>query len=65
MPPADFYAKTAATEHIKIMVHMEEVHPASAKNDPLLVDFCYPNFLVMWPHSAPQSEKLRWINNGL
>lgn len=61
--PADFYAKAAATEPIKIMAHVEEVHPVSA-NDPSLVDFGYPDFLVTWQHSAPESEKLRWINSG-
>lgn len=34
MPPADFYAKVATTDPIKIMGHVDEIHPASAKNDP-------------------------------
>lgn len=41
----NFTPKAAATESTKVMAHVDEVHSASAKNDPLLPDFCPPTVL--------------------
>ena len=34
------------------------------KKWPLFPDFCYSDVLVIRPQSAPESEKLRWVNNS-
>ena len=44
---ANFHGKAATTESVKIVPHMNEVHPASAKSDPTLPDFCPPDVLVI------------------
>ena len=47
-----------------MVAHVDEVHSVSAKNDPLLPDFCIPDVLVTQQQSALQPEKLRWVDNG-
>ena len=37
---ADFHTKAGATESIKVVAHVDEVHSAPAKNDSLFLDFC-------------------------
>lgn len=58
---ADFHAKTAATESIRIVARVDEVHFASAKNGPILSDFCCP--CNMERGCTSKSQKLRWVNN--
>lgn len=55
-----------ATESIKIMAHVNEVHSASAKKKkgPSLPEFCHLGVHVIWQQSAPESEKFDWVNNG-
>ena len=60
----DSCAKATAMESIKIVTHVDAIRSASAKNHPSLPDFCHPDVLVTWQQSAPESEKLRWVNNG-
>lgn len=44
---ADFHAKAAATESVKIVAHVDEIYSISAKNDPLLLNFCHPDIFNM------------------
>ena len=44
---ADFQATAAATESVKIAAHVDDIHSASAKNDPSVPDFCHPDAFVM------------------
>lgn len=46
------------------MACVDEVHSAPAKNVPPLADLCHPGILITWPQRAPESESLRWVNNG-
>lgn len=34
------------------------------KNDPSLPNICHLGVLVTWQRSAPEPEKLGWVNNG-
>ena len=61
---AYYHTKTEATESIKIVIHVDEVHSASAKKDPSMPNFCHTDVLVTWQQSAPVSDKLRRVNNG-
>lgn len=59
---ADFHTKAAAAEPIDYGPH-GEVYSASGKTDPLEPDFCHiNNVLATWQQSAPESEKVRWVN---
>ena len=42
----DLHAKAAAIESVNVVARVDEVHFVSAKEDPLLPDFCHPNVLV-------------------
>lgn len=44
-----FHATAVATESVKVVAHVYEVHSAPAKNDLLLPDFYHPDVLVTWP----------------
>lgn len=57
--PSDLHAKGPPKESAKIVAHVYEVPPASAKYDPSLPDFCHPDVLITWQQSALDSEKLR------
>ena len=63
---ADFLAKAAAIETTKVVANVDEVHFASAENDPSLQDFSFHHLevLVTWQHSARGAEKTQWANNG-
>lgn len=41
---ANFYA----IESVKVVAHVDKVHSASAKNDPLLPDVCHADVLATW-----------------
>lgn len=43
---AGFHTTATATESIKIVVHVNEVHSASAKNGPSWKDFCHHDALL-------------------
>ena len=60
----DLRAKAAATGSVDVVAQVDEVHFVSAKEDPLLPDFWFSYLLVTWQESVPESEKLRWTNNG-
>ena len=49
---------------MKIMTHVDKVHSATTKINPLLSDFCYPDVLVAWQQSTPKSENSKWVNNS-
>lgn len=43
---------------------MDKVYSASIKSGPSLPYFCHPDVIITWQQSAPESEKLKWVNNG-
>ena len=45
------------------MAHVDKVYSASTKKWPLLARLLPSYVLVTWQQSAPESEKLRWVNN--
>ena len=61
--PPDCHAKAATTEAIKTVAQVDAVHSVSVKSDLLLLNFCTLMSLT-WQQWAPDSEKLRGINNG-
>ena len=44
----DLHAKAAAIESVNVVARVDEVHFVSAKEDPLLPDFCFSYILVTW-----------------
>ena len=60
----DLRAKAAATGSVNVVAQVDEVHFVTAEEDPLVPDFFFSYLLVTWQESVPESEKLRWTNNG-
>lgn len=54
---ADFHAKTAETQSVKVVAHVDEVYSASKKNYPLIPDFCHSDVLAPWQQPASKSKK--------
>ena len=49
-PLPDFHRKTAATESIQIVAHVDEFHSAPVKHKSLLTDLHHPHALATWQH---------------
>lgn len=61
---ADFDVQAAATEYVEIVAHVDEVHSTSAKKWPFVAKILQSWYLYNIEQSAPESETLRWVNNG-
>lgn len=44
-----FHGKAVATESVKVMADVDEIHSAPSKNDLLLPDFYLTDVFVTWP----------------